>query len=150
MMVSFRQKLRHQWLTGAGDFAPVGSVFVLGLIFFLLQSHLAPVPGVLVELPVAEVDFPIPGPDSQVLVVDREGRLFFRQQLTTDEALAKQLAEFAARVPEQALLVIQADQNLHLGRLTEVHAICQRAGISRIKLQTRPAIGIPFNPSRAR
>lgn len=147
-MISLRDRLRHQWFSGVGDFAPVGSVFFLLLIFLLLQSHLAPVPGVLVELPSVETVSPIPGPDSQTVVVDREGRLFFRQQLTSDEALARQLAEHVARSSEQALLVIQADRDLNLGRLAEVYALCRRAGVSRLKLQTRPVLGIPSNTAR--
>lgn len=148
-MITLRDRLRHQWFSGVGDFAPVGSVFFLLLIFLLLQSHLAPVPGVLVELPAMETVSPIPGPDSQMVVVDREGRLFYRQQLTTDEALAKQLADRTVQSPEQALLVIQADRELNLGRLAEVYALCRRAGVSRLKLQTRPAVGNPSNPSLA-
>lgn len=148
-MITLRDRLRHQWFSGVGDFAPVGSVFFLLLIFLLLQSHLAPVPGVLVELPAMETVSPIPGPDSQMVVVDREGRLFYRQQLTTDEALARQLADRAVQSPEQALLVIQADRELNLGRLAEVYALCRRAGVSRLKLQTRPAVGNPSNPSLA-
>lgn len=148
-MITLRDRLRHQWFSGVGDFAPVGSVFFLLLIFLLLQSHLAPVPGVLVELPAMETVSPIPGPDSQMVVVDREGRLFYRQQLTTDEALVKQLADRTVQSPEQALLVIQADRELNLGRLAEVYALCRRAGVSRLKLQTRPAVGNPSNPSLA-
>lgn len=147
-MISLRDRLRHQWFSGVGDFAPVASVFFLLLIFLLLQSHLAPVPGVPVELPVVETVSPIPGPDSQVVVVDRAGRLFFRQQLTTDAALIRQLADEVARTQGQALLVIQADRDLNLGRLAEVYALCRRAGVNRLKLQTRPAVGVPSNPVR--
>lgn len=149
-MVSFRDKLHHQWFTGAGDFAPVGSVFFLVLVFVLFQSHLAPIPGILVELPVVESLSYVPGPDSQVMVVDREGRLYYRQQLISDEALVKQLANEVARFQGKGLLVIQADRNLNLGRLAEVYAICHRAGVNRLKLQTRPAVGFLSDPSLVR
>ncbi len=147
-MFSFRDKLQHQWFTGTADFAPVGSVFLLVLIFFLLQSHLAPVPGVPVELPMIESGLPAFGPDCQVVVVDREGRLFYRQQLITDAALVRQLSDFNTRPSEQALLVIQADRSLRLERLAEVYALCRQAGITHLKLQTRPAIGQPVFPPR--
>jgi biopolymer transport protein ExbD len=124
----------------------MGCVFSLLLMLLLLQSHLAPVPGVPVELPVVESGTSVAGPDGQVLVVDREGRLFFRQQLMTAEALEKELAGLVGESPEQPLLVIQADRSLDLGRLAEVYALCRRAGVARLKLQTRPSIGLPTPP----
>lgn len=147
-MFLLRNRLQHQWFTGTADFAPVGSVFFLVLMFLLLQSHLAPVPGVPVELAMVESDLPAFGPDCQVVVVDREGRLFYRQQLITDAALVRQLSDFTTRSSDQALLVIQADRSLRLERLAEVYALCRQAGITRLKLQTRPAVGQPVSLHR--
>lgn len=148
-MLNFRDRLQCRWFSGPGDFAPAVCVFFNLLIFLLLQSHLAPVPGVPVELPVMEIGASVVGPDGQVVVVDREGRLFFRQQLTTDEALAAELAKLAPGLPEQPLLVIQADRSLDLGRLAEVYALCRRAGVTRLKLQTRPSVSL-LHPSSQR
>jgi biopolymer transport protein ExbD len=145
-MLEFRSQLQCRGFSGLWDFAPIGCVFSLLLMFLLLQSYLAPVPGVPVELPVVESGTSVAGPDWQVLVVDREGRLFFRQQLMTAEALEGELARLVKASPGQPLLVIQADRSLDLGRLAEVYALCRRAGVARLKLQTRPNIGLPAPP----
>lgn len=145
-MLEFRSQLHCRWFSGLWDFAPIGCVFSLLLMFLLLQSYLAPVPGVPVELPVVESGTSVAGPDWQVLVVDREGRLYFRQQLMTAEALEGELARLVEAAPGQPLLVIQADRSLDLGRLAEVYALCRRAGVTRLKLQTRPNIGLPAVP----
>ncbi len=142
-MLEFRSQLHCRWFTGLWEFAPMSCVFFLLLLLLLLQSYLAPVPGVPVELPVLESGMSVTGPDWQVLVVDREGRLYFRQQLMTAEAIEGQLVRLVEATPGQPLLVIQADRSLDLERLAEVYALCRRAGVVRLKLQTRPSIGLP-------
>jgi len=139
---------RMHWFSGQMDFAPLACVFFLLVIFLTLQSHLAPVPGVPVELPAADVSEPAGGADWLVLAVDKEGRLYFRQQLTTDAALVTNLAAKAALAISPVQLVIQADRALALGRLAEIYSLCRRAGITNLKLQTRPLSGAPELPRK--
>lgn len=123
---------------GRLDVAPFVCVFFLLLIFLLLLTHLAPVPGVAVKLPEAGLPEAALGPDGLVVVMDDEGRLYFNQQLKTETRLREELAQRArvgnARLP----LVLQAGANVRLQALVSFYALCRQAGIEEVKLQTRP------------
>lgn len=132
---------RHaRMFAGQFDMAPFACVFFLVLMFLLLQTQLAPVPGVQVRLPkVSLVDDARAG-DGLVVVVDKENRLYFEQQITTEEKLQSDLAAKREKLGGKVQVLFQADAEVQNRTLTRLFALCRRAGIDEIKLQTRPPV----------
>ncbi|MCZ7637180.1 MAG: biopolymer transporter ExbD [Verrucomicrobia bacterium] len=131
---------------GRLDVAPFASVFFLLLIFLLLMTHLAPVPGVPVDLPDAELPDAVAGPDWLVVVMDGAGRTYFNQQIITDERLREELTARLQSAGTALPLVLQADAGVPLEDLVRFYALCRSAGIGKVKLQTRA----PLHASRPR
>jgi biopolymer transport protein ExbD len=132
-----------EWFTGPGQAAPFACLFFLLLIFLVLLTHLAPVPGVRIELP--EVSHPdgSAAADWVVVVVDRSGRLYLNQQLVTEGQLDVELSRRVSRSVSPLEVVLQADLELQLGDLTRLHDVCLKAGVRSIRYQTRtkPRLG---------
>lgn len=128
---------------GRLDVAPFACVFFLLLIFLLLLTHLAPVPGVAVRVPEAERTDVAGAPDWLVVVMDSAGRVYFSQQLTTDERLLGELTAMRRRAGAPMPLVLQADAGVRLQDLVRFYALCRAAGIVNVKLQTRSPFSGP-------
>lgn len=140
-MIRFERQVR--WFSGQLDVAAFACVFFLLVIFLVLLTHLAPVPGVRIDLPEAALTEPPSGVDWLVVVADKEGRLFFNQQVISEADLAGALADaLAARTTggtSNVELVLQADTEVSLGQLARFYALSRQAGLTRLKLQTRPS-----------
>jgi biopolymer transport protein ExbD len=144
-MIRFERRV--QWFSGQVDVAPSACVFFLLVIFLLLMTHLAPAPGVRIELPEARLPDPASGVDWLVVVVDREGKLYFNQQVISEESLGRELGARTSMASSPLELVLQADTALRLGQMARVFALSRRAGITNLKFQTRPAdLGLPIAP----
>jgi biopolymer transport protein ExbD len=131
--------------TGQLDAASFACVLFLLLIFLVLSTQFAPTPGVLVKLPPVEVPDASSAPDWLVVAVDREGRLYFNQQVTTAEKLTADLAEKIRVAGRPVPLVLQADAEVQNAELIRLYALCRRLGINEVKLQTRPGLFDPGN-----
>ncbi len=125
--------------TGRLDVAPFACVFFLLVIFLVLLSHLAPVPGIPVMLPEAQLPDDVPGPDGVVVILDAEGRLYFNQQITTAGRLSQELSRRLKAAGGPLPLVLQAGAGVRLQDLVSFYALCRQVGIHQVKLQTRPA-----------
>ena len=123
---------------GRLDVAPLAGVFFLLVIFLLLLTHLAPVPGVTVKLPEAGLPEGAVGPDWLVVVMDDEGRLYFNQQITTAARLQEDLVRRLKAADTRLPLVLQAGASVRLQALVSFYALCRQIGIEEVKLQTRP------------
>lgn len=126
--------------TGRLDVAPFACVFFLLLIFLLFLTHLVPVPGVGVRLPETSVLEVGSAPDWLVVVMDDEGRLYFNQQITSEERLREDLTRRVKGGPPPGLLVLQAGARVRLQDLVRFYALCRQAGVEEIKLQTRQPV----------
>jgi biopolymer transport protein ExbD len=132
--------------TGRLDVAPFACVFFLLVIFLLLLTHLAPLPGVPVTLPESEtLEIPL-GPDWLVVVVDDQGRFYFEQQMTSEVRLQADLVAKLRQAGAALPLVVQADAGVPLRDLVRLYGVCRRAGIASVKLQTRPPALAPASP----
>ena len=123
---------------GRLDAAPFIGVFFLLVIFLVLLTHLAPVPGVTVKLPEAGLPEGAVGPDWLVVVMDDAGRLYFNQQITTEARLIEDLVRRLKAADAPVPLVLQAGAGVRLQDLVSFYALCRQAGIEDVKLQTRP------------
>ncbi len=120
------------------DVAPFAVVLFL-LVIFVALAELLPTPGLSLHLPVAEG---LPGTDKPTVAVaiDAEGRLFFANQIVTENELKARL-DAAVKNSRQALtLVVQADRAVTYGQLVNLTLLARDAGIHDVLLATLPRV----------
>lgn len=118
------------------DVAPFAVVFFL-LIIFVTLATLMPTPGLSLHLPVADN---LPGTDKPTVAVaiDAEGRLFFANQIVTENELKTQLYAAANKSREPLTLVVQPDTTVTYGQLVHLTMLARDAGIHDVLLATLP------------
>jgi biopolymer transport protein TolR len=116
---------------------PLVDVMLVLLVIFMLTAPLL-TSAVRLELPSAEVAPAPAAPAPLTLALDARGALFLNDRPMTAEQLSQQLAQ-VARVHPEAELQLRADQALPYGKLVEVMALAQKAGLSRIGFVAQPA-----------
>ena len=127
--------------TGRLDVAPFAGVFFLLVLFLLLQTSLAPVPGVRIQLPAAVFPEP-PGVNGPALVVaiDRQGQAYFNLQAVSETELARELTNRVKASPDPITLVLQADEAVGQGMVVRLMAIARQAGIRETVISLRPPL----------
>lgn len=122
---------------GTFDGAPFAGVLFL-LILFVLLGTLVYTPGVTISLPAAA---DLPGTDHRTLAVavDKTGKLYFDNQLTTESLLQTRLTEAANKFREPLTLLVQADQSVNYATIIRLSLIARAAGIKEALLATLPA-----------
>ncbi|HAV63001.1 MAG TPA: hypothetical protein DCY13_11625 [Verrucomicrobiales bacterium] len=122
---------------GQLDVAPFMGVFLLLLLFVMLQQQIAHVPGLRVQLP-AGADVPgIRGP-AVAVVMDSSGRLYFDNQQVTATELREQLRLAANQMEEPVSLIVRADQRVSLGAWTDLNLMARQVGIREVLLAINP------------
>jgi len=120
------------------DAAPFAAVFFI-LVVFVLLSLFLPVPGLPLQLPVAE-DLPGTGRPSVTVAVGGGGRLYFENQIMTEKQLQASLADAATRSPEPLTLVIMADKGTTYDQLVHLAQLARQAGLRHALLATLPRL----------
>ncbi len=120
------------------DVAPFAVVFFL-LVIFLTLAVLLPTPGLSLRLPVAS---DLPGTDKPTVTVaiDAGGRLFFANQIVTENELKSHLYAALKDAHEPLTLVVQADQAVTYGQLVHLTLLARDAGIHDVLLATLPRV----------
>ncbi|HXR47232.1 MAG TPA: biopolymer transporter ExbD [Candidatus Limnocylindrales bacterium] len=120
------------------DVAPFAVVFFL-LIMFLTLAALLPTPGLSLRLPVAS---DLPGTDKPTVAVaiDPNGRLFFANQIVTENELKSHLYAAMKDAHEPLTLIVQADQAVTYGQLVHLTMLARDAGIHDVLLATLPRV----------
>jgi len=117
---------------GQLDVAPFMGVFLLLLMFVMLQRHITFMPGIPVTLPEAADLAGIRAPAVTVVVDDR-GRLYFDQhQLESPAALQSVLTRAVTNAGHAVTLVVQSDRNVPLGAWTDIVLAAREAGINEV------------------
>ncbi|MBM3876624.1 MAG: hypothetical protein FJ386_07890 [Verrucomicrobia bacterium] len=129
------------------DVAPFACVFVLLLMFTLLQPNFVFTTGVRIELPATDA---LPGTLNPTLVVavDHAGQLYFANQVVTEADLQTQLTAASARyraIRQDLTLVVQADKTVPHERLVRLAEVARAAGIREVLQATRPSLHAPRN-----
>ena len=127
------------------DVAPFAVVFFL-LVIFLMLATLLPIPGLSLRLPIAG---DLPGTDKPTVAVaiDAGGRLFFANQIVTENELKSHLHDAAKKSREPLTLVIQADKAVTYDQLVHLTLLARDAGIHDVLLATLPrVISTPGQP----
>jgi len=100
--------------------------------------------GVALKMPGARLELPddagFPGAPSPVIVVgiNLNGQIFFQHQLVSEAVLQERLTGAVRQSPEPLTLLLQADKNVPYGRISRLGQIASRAGISELRLATKP------------
>ncbi|HEV2434538.1 MAG TPA: biopolymer transporter ExbD [Verrucomicrobiae bacterium] len=120
------------------DVAPFAVVFFL-LVIFLTLAVLLPTPGLTLRLPVAS---DLPGTDKPTVAVaiDAEGRLFFANQIVTENELKTHLFAALKDAHEPLTLIVQADQAVTYGQLVHLTMLARDVGIHDVLLATLPRV----------
>ena len=127
------------------DVAPFAAVFFLLLIFLMLAMFL-PTPGLSLRMPVGN---DLAGTDKPTVAVaiDNSGRLFFANQMVSENELKSHLHNAAKERHEPLTLVIHADKAVTYEQLVRVTLLARDAGIRDVLLATLPrVIGAPDQP----
>lgn len=125
---------------GDGGFRPMSEinvtpfvdVMLVLLIVFMVAAPLLMV-GVPVDLPKTQAAKLAQTRKPLVVTVDREGRLFMREEALPADDPAPRLAELAAADPE-AVVYIRGDRSIPYGRIMEVMGMISTAGFARVSL----------------
>ncbi len=132
--------------TGQLDVAPFAGVFFLLVLFLLLNSSLAPPPGIRIQLPTADVP-ELPGVRRPALTVtvDRAEVLYFDHQVVSEADLLRHLRERARQSKEPLTLIVQADEAVKYPAVVRLAALARQAGIYDVLIATRPPL-LPAKP----
>ncbi|MEO8627591.1 MAG: biopolymer transporter ExbD [Betaproteobacteria bacterium] len=115
---------------------PLIDVMLVLLIIFIVTAPLL-AHAIKIDLPQANTQSNPDKPEIVTLSVDGTGHLFWNDQALSDDQLAEQLAQAAARTP-QPELHLRADRTTQYEKLAQVMAAAQRAGVSKMGFVTEP------------
>ena len=116
---------------------PLVDVMLVLLVIFMLTAPLL-TSAVRLDLPSAEAPPAAAAPVSLTVALDAKGEFFLNNRPVTTEQLRQRLQD-AARANPDTELQLRADQSLAYGKVVEVMALAQKAGLSRIGFVAQPA-----------
>ncbi len=122
---------------GQFDVAPFAGVFFL-LVIFVMLGPLAYTPGVNIQLPGAK-DLPGTEQATVSVAVDKSGKFYFDNQLTTEALLQSKLAAAVKKSAEPLTLLVQADKAVSYETLIRLSLLARNAGMKQALLATAPA-----------
>ena len=115
---------------------PLVDVMLVLLVIFMLTAPLL-TSAVRLDLPTADAP-PAAAPSAPLtLAINAQGALFLNDRPMTPEQLRGRLQDVARLNPESELQ-LRADQALAYGKVVEVMALAQKAGLSRIGFVAQP------------
>lgn len=120
------------------DAAPFVGVLFLVAIFLLLNSSFVFLPGVAIRLPEGPELPGVAGPTLTV-AVDTNGRLYFRNQVTSEADLENRLRVAARETRETPVLVLVADKAVAYDTIVRLTRLARVAGLKQALLTTSPA-----------
>lgn len=127
---------------------PLVDVMLVLLVIFMLTAPLL-TSALKLDLPRATAA-PAAAPAASLrLEIDKSGQAFLQGQALDVAQLAQRLAQAAAAQPDTELQ-LHADQAVPYGRVVELIALAQQAGLSRIGFVAEAAPSPSFSSSRAK
>lgn len=113
---------------------PLVDVMLVLLIVFMVTAPLL-MQAVPVELPKTAQATPVTAARTLTLSINKQGEIFLDRSPVAMESLETRLGQTHA--PGEINLLVQADAKVDFGRVAEVMAAVQRAGISRLSVVTQ-------------
>jgi biopolymer transport protein ExbD len=130
---------------GQLDASPFVGVLFLMVIFLLLSSALVYPPGVPLNLPESD-GWPGPTNPTVTVAIDGGGRLYYRNQTTTESQLRAHLSEVAG-TQTPLTLVLLADRSVPTETVVRLTSMARDVGIREAWLATRPTPIPPPTPA---
>ena len=125
-------------LRSSFDMAPFAAVLFLLVIFLMLGAFL-PTSGLPLRLPVAN-DLPGTDQPTVAMAVDANGRLYFANQIVSEDKLKSALKTAAQKSRTPLTLVIRADKTVTCDQLVHLALLAREAGIQNALLATLPRV----------
>ena len=134
-MSRFRRRSR-----GERQKAEIGMNSLIDLTFLLLVTFIVTLPaleqGISIMLPQAKTDqLPTKDKKANVVTIDKDNRIFFKDKPTTLDELEKTLTAMAAEDPDVPVLV-RGDERLDYGSVMSVVKVVYKCKVRRMALVT--------------
>jgi biopolymer transport protein ExbD len=113
---------------------PLVDVMLVLLVVFIITAPLLAPQALKINLPKTESVVHDDKPQKVSLAIDAHGVVTFKSARLTDAALAELLKSRAA--DPQLQLQIEADEAVNYGRVAQVMAIAQKAGVGKLSFLT--------------
>ena len=113
---------------------PLVDVMLVLLVVFIITAPLLAPQSLKINLPKTDSVQQNDKPQKVSLVVDAQGNIEMDRMHVSDEALAETLRQRAA--DPQFQLQIEADDAVNYGRVAQLMAIAQKAGVSKLSFMT--------------
>lgn len=128
------QKVRSQ---ASFDLSPMLDVIFQLILFFLVSTTFANLPGINVNLPVSETS---QGSDitGVIITVEKDGTIYFNDEASSLDLLVTQLSEVdtMSRAKDEYPVTISADEDVTNGTLVKVFDAIRVNGFSAVSLRT--------------
>jgi len=119
------------------NMTPLIDVMLVLLVIFIIAAPLMAT-SLKLDLPKTAAGAPTDAPQTLLLAVDADGRLFLGDEAATRERIAQSARDAARRNPATEVQ-LRADQRVPYGRVAELIGVLQDAGLSRIGFVTEAA-----------
>lgn len=116
------------------NLTPLVDMLFIILLFFLVTSTFIEQPNIKLELPTTK-HTPTSKIEEQVLIISRDGRLFFRNEPVARKDLIPVLKKAFSQQTEKTL-VLRADKNVPYGLVVNVMDAAKGAGLKKIVAPT--------------
>ncbi|HSH09829.1 MAG TPA: biopolymer transporter ExbD [Oceanipulchritudo sp.] len=118
------------------NIVPLVDVLVVLIFFFLVSMQFRNLTLLNLTLPKIETAGKEQPTDSLQIGVDTEGQYFLNGLPVGDDELVEQIQTMAKLSPETAVLIM-ADENSLLRKVTFLMDTCRKAGLEKVRLQSR-------------
>ena len=125
------------------NMTPLIDVMLVLLVIFMITAPLM-ASSLKLDLPKTDAGQPTDTPQFISVALDRQGRLYFGDDVVDAATFHERVAE-AARKNPQTEVQLRADQQVPYGRVAELIGTIQKAGLTRLGFVTDPA---PLEPSK--
>jgi biopolymer transport protein TolR len=121
------------------NMTPLIDVMLVLLVIFIITAPLM-TSSLRLDLPKTEGARPSDAPSFISLALDEQGRLFYGDEALDKPAIAERVRAAAARDPATEVQ-LRADSRVPYGRVAELIALLQEAGLNRIGFVTEAPAG---------
>jgi len=118
------------------NIVPLVDVLVVLIFFFLVSMQFRNLTLLNLTLPKIETAGKEQPTDSLQIGVDTEGQYYLNGNPVSDEVLIEQVQTVARLSPDTSVLIM-ADENSLLHKVTFLMDTCRKAGLEKVRLQSR-------------
>lgn len=133
-----KKRIRRRRINSSVDMTPMLDVVFQLILFFLVSTTFAILPGISLNLPSSSTS---EGTSSKGITIsaDKDGSLFFNEKPVNLQSLKNELMNFDSKeTPKEKFPVsLEADSEVTNGRIVEIFDVLRQSGFSTINLRTQ-------------